>query len=307
MAARVSAARLLSACVQLAASAGAIVREVQASGALDTRYKGHEDPVTEADLRAQRLIEGTLRWAFPAISVRGEENIVCAEADVCKEVDWELVPESLFSEETRELQAEEVTVWVDPLDGTINFTKGDYIGCTVLIGVAVNGRPLYGAIHHIFHPEQPTYWGGTGLGLFKYTARGVEPLTVAPPPSTFILVSTKYHDSEAMTAFLQSISADQLVRAGGTGSKALKVLLGEVSVYAYPTTRSTNSSKWDICAPQALIAALPNGAVTDINGKLYDFSRDAAALNAEGIIMSRSPAYHLQVQTAYQHFSSIIA
>ena len=306
MAARVSAARLLSACVQLAASAGAIVREVQASGALDTHYKGYEDPVTEADFRAQRLIEATLREAFPAISVRGEETIEVSETDIRRDIDWNLVPESLFSEEARELQAEEVTVWVDPLDGTINFTKGDYMGCTVLVGVAVKGRPVYGVIHHIFHPEQPTYWGGTGLGLFNYSASGVQPFTVAPPPASFILVSTKYHDSASMTAFLQSIGADQIVRAGGTGAKALKVLLGEVSVYAYPTTRGTNSSKWDICAPQALIAALPNGAVTDFKGALYDFSSDAAPLNTGGIILSRSPAYHQQVQTAYENFSSVI-
>lgn len=306
MAAQVRAARLLSACVQLAASAGAIVREVQASGSLDTRYKGYEDPVTEADLRAQRLIEATLRQAFPTISVRGEEAIEFTEADVCRDIDWNLVPDSLFSDEAKELQAEDVTVWVDPLDGTINFTKGDYMGCTVLVGVAVRGRPVFGAIHHIFHPEQPTYWGGSGLGLFNYTATGVQPLTVAPPPASFILVATKYHDSEAMTAFIQSVGADKVVRAGGTGSKALMVLLGEVSVYAYPFTRGTNSSKWDICAPQALIAALPNGAVTDFKGALYDFSSDAAIVNAGGIIFSRSPAYHQQVQTAYQNFSSII-
>ena len=303
MAGRISTARLLSACVQLASATGSIVRQVQAADTLDTQYKGHEDPVTQADIRGQRLIESTLKWAFPDIAIRGEENITCEESDICRDLNWDLVSESLFTEDNRQLLSEEVTVWVDPLDGTINFTKGDYEGCTVLIGVAVRGRPRYGVIHHIFHPEQPTYWGGEGIGLFKYVAGTYQPLEVAPPPSTFILVSTKYHYTEPIAAFLQSIGADQLINQGGTGYKSLRVLLGEVSVYAYPTTSGSNSCKWDICASQALISALPNGAVTSITGEVYDFSRNAEAVNPYGVIMSRSPQYHLQVQRTYERHS----
>ena len=46
----------------------------------------------------------------------------------------------------------DVTVWVDPLDGTREFVEGPefWSGVTVLIGVAVKGVPVAGVIHQPF-------------------------------------------------------------------------------------------------------------------------------------------------------------
>ena len=45
------------------------------------------------------------------------------------------------------LEIDEITIWVDPLDGTQGFIRGELQSVTVMIGVAVKGVPLFGVIH----------------------------------------------------------------------------------------------------------------------------------------------------------------
>ena len=199
-------------------------------------------------------------------------------------------------------------MWIDPLDGTINFTKGALIGCTTLIGIAIGDRPAFGVIQHIFAPDSPTYWvrhrqGGRGLGVYKTVGNSVEKLEVPQAPDRFVMVSTFYHDSKEVTEFLETIGADEIVRVGGTGYKALMVVLGEVSAYVYA---SSTTYKWDICGPEAILTALPGGAITDMRGELYPFGASAPHQNSTGIVVSRSPAYHRQVLAAHQRTPFIV-
>jgi 3'(2'), 5'-bisphosphate nucleotidase len=48
------------------------------------------------------------------------------------------------------LETDKLVIWVDPLDGTMNFVTGDLMGVTTLIGVAYEGRPIFGVIHYPF-------------------------------------------------------------------------------------------------------------------------------------------------------------
>lgn len=45
----------------------------------------------------------------------------------------------------------EIVVWVDPLDGTSEYTQGLLDHVTVLIGVAVRGKAVGGVIHQPFY------------------------------------------------------------------------------------------------------------------------------------------------------------
>lgn len=82
--------------------------------------KGDGSPVTEADRAAERAIRETLRAAFPEHRIHGEE----------------------FGEEG----AGEGPCWVvDPIDGTIAFSRGIPLFST-LIALLVDGRPVAGLI-----------------------------------------------------------------------------------------------------------------------------------------------------------------
>ena len=41
----------------------------------------------------------------------------------------------------------DAVVWIDPLDGTKDFVKGNHSAVTVLIGLAINDKSRIGIIH----------------------------------------------------------------------------------------------------------------------------------------------------------------
>jgi myo-inositol-1(or 4)-monophosphatase len=82
----------------IAREAGARLREFFAQG-VETEYKGDVDLVTVADRTSEKLIRERLSEAFPEHGIFGEEG-------------------------TRERLGAEFRWYVDPLDGTTNFTHG---------------------------------------------------------------------------------------------------------------------------------------------------------------------------------------
>lgn len=181
--------RLLSACIQLAEISGQIIRSVNSHGSLQTVYKGHNDPCTIADINCQKIIVSTLYHYFPGIQIIGEEDVELENSDI-REINLELIDESLIASDQRDLEIGKLVLWVDPLDGTYNFTIGDLIGVTTLIGISYDSEAIFGVIHHPFAENSPTYWGGLGVGL--HSQSGTYDADSFPKPNEFSLISTKH-------------------------------------------------------------------------------------------------------------------
>lgn len=86
-----------------------------------------KDLQTKADRSIQYLIEKSLRNKFgPGLTIVGEEDVVDQVAEledkVCEKV---LKEDSGVSTEKRGFKLEDFVVWVDPLDGTLEFAKAD--------------------------------------------------------------------------------------------------------------------------------------------------------------------------------------
>ena len=58
-----------------------------------------------------------------------------------------------------------ITVWVDPLDGTKEFTQGLLDHVTVLIGMAVGGRAVAGVVLQPFYNHQALPLNKSGILL----------------------------------------------------------------------------------------------------------------------------------------------
>lgn len=69
-----------------------------------------------------------------------------------------------------EFQAEDAHVWIDPLDGTKDFVKGNLSACTVLIGLVINGIPKIGVVHHPFKTNENDGLGCTIFGTQEHGA-----------------------------------------------------------------------------------------------------------------------------------------
>ena len=154
---------------------------------------------------------------------------------------------------------------------------------TVLIGIAVCGRPVGGIIHQPFYGGGSsmgrTIWGMTGVGV-----RGLSPPSDKPKGGLRVVV-TRSHYSDYVDDMVKNIKPAEVIRAGGAGNKILMVLEGKADTYIYP---SIGTKKWDTCAGDALLCTV-GGKLTDIHGKLLSYEGDETNVrNRQGLIVTMS-------------------
>lgn len=89
-----------------------------------------------------------------------------------------------------ELDEQDLTFWVDPLDGSSGLAEGHTEHLTCIMGVSIGDRPLFGVLHKPFssNPDVKngrTYVGLPDTGLFKvYNQTGCysKPVSLFMPP-----------------------------------------------------------------------------------------------------------------------------
>ena len=165
---------------------------------------------------------------------------------------------------------------------------------TVLVGIAVRGRPVAGVILQPFFGTSSgqavigrTIWGMPGLGV-----RGATP--VCPDQSAarkdgLKLVITRSHFTELVDQTVKSIDPAELLRFGGCGNKIVMVLEGKADAYVHP---SVGTKKWDTCAGEAIVQAA-GGIITDILGRPLPYETDPSKhKNKNGLIVAMHRPTH---------------
>jgi myo-inositol-1(or 4)-monophosphatase len=119
-------------CVEAVRAAGAVLKTYfRAPLAVEFKEKGEQSPVTEADRRSEDLLRSALRHAFPTHGIIGEEG----EEAVNAGADY---------------------VWfLDPLDGTTNFTAG-LPAFAISMGLCCRGVPVVGVVAVPFEGPEGT-------------------------------------------------------------------------------------------------------------------------------------------------------
>lgn len=112
-----------------------------------------------------------------------------------------------------------------------------------------------------------------GIGAFGYEKTTHEGL---------IIITTRSHASQINLDAIKAMNPTKIVRAGGSGYKALCVLLGEADAYVYA---SKGTKRWDTCAPDAIIQAA-GGNITDIFGKPIQYEYNTDYMNYSGLIVT---------------------
>ncbi|MBN3291967.1 BPNT1 nucleotidase, partial [Polypterus senegalus] len=276
--------RLMASAFSVAEKAGDVVRSVLKAGDLDVVAKtGANDLQTKADRLAQQSICASLARKFPRITIIGEEDLPS------QEVEEELI-ESRHSEEVlaqpcppeySSAREEELVVWVDPLDGTKEYTEGLLDHVTVLIGVAYEGRAIGGVINQPFYNYEMgpgavlgrTIWGVLGLGAFGFDLREV-------PAGQHIVTTTRSHSNKLVTDCVDAMRPHKVIRVGGAGNKIIQLIEGKASAYVFA---SPGCKKWDTCAPEAILHAV-GGKLADVHGNSYTYHRDVQHMNAAGVL-----------------------
>lgn len=132
--------------------------------------EGLDDPVTQADFYSHCRIANGLWRIFPQLNLISEEEV---EQKNCpkKEEFFDLDPSVLASVTLPDVSVDvaDVTVWIDPLDATKEFTESLFHYVSVMICVAVKGEPVIGVVHFPFN--QKTFWGWKGHGVSENLAK----------------------------------------------------------------------------------------------------------------------------------------
>lgn len=116
---------------------------------------------------AQYIIETGLKKFYPFLDIVGEEG----DKGIPSEFDFEILSEKIFSDlleksedlngenlkemfENVEFESSNFCVFIDPLDGTRGFVKGNMDVVTTLITLCVDSVPQIGIIGKGFMPEK---------------------------------------------------------------------------------------------------------------------------------------------------------
>lgn len=316
----VSVAKLLSACVDANLRGCEVIRDYRRkTGTVTGTLKEAGDAksvLTQADLDAQRTIASCLRsWVDDGLRVVGEEDgdpsLAAVDGDSDIDTNTEKSVEGILLDLLKQgggcdrtcfdVPIGELTVFIDPLDGTREFVEGrlENVGC--LVGIARNGRAVAGAVGLPF-PD-----GGTGedaaaprvhYALLRENGDGGHIVGTHPPlpnederndgsadsKEAMVVLTGDSKDPVLVTAtkkalsFAENVSSSVLDATppehrivGGTAAKLVSVALGDakdaVSVLHFKT------SLWDTCATEALIRAR-GGRVTDLFGSPLEHRPD---------------------------------
>ncbi|KAG5841604.1 hypothetical protein ANANG_G00168370 [Anguilla anguilla] len=223
--------------------------------------------------------------------------------------------------EGREVSADDITVWIDPLDAAQEYTKNLQKYVTTMVCVAVSGVPVIGVIHKPFTEYTASPPSATPPPRFRSRSSGsrlraccdggaeegesgtkmteriesawalvgsgsnLQPRAPHGGRSLRVIVS-RSHAGKA-TRFIQTAFGNETVvhTAGGAGYKVLALLDPPDEQYEQADVylHITYIKKRDVCAGNAILKAL-GGHMTTLKGEEIDYR--AAEANHGGVLAS---------------------
>jgi 3'(2'), 5'-bisphosphate nucleotidase len=250
---------LLDAVLDISRRAGEAILEVYGTD-FSVEAKADRSPLTEADLRAHRVIVEGLAALTPDLPVLSEES-------------------ASVPYRTREGWGR---YWlVDPLDGTKEFVSrnGEF---TVNIALIEGHAPDLGVVYAPV--KEVAYLGGVRLGAWRIERdRAREPIAVQRSlrrPTR--VVGSRSHAGESLQRFLANLGECELV---SMGSSLKLCLVADGTADIYPRLGPT--SEWDTAAAQAVVEGA-GGRVTDTRLERLRYNAKPELLNPHFLVFGDS-------------------
>jgi len=234
-------------------------REVMAVYATDfaSWHKDDASPLTQADLRADKVIRAGLEGAFPGVFILSEESSSSAP------------------------DGQDPFFLVDPLDGTKEFLKRND-EFTVNIALISGGEPVAGVV---FAPALgELYYAARGLGAWKECGGAVSRLATAGADATARLrvMGSRSHGGEALDAWLARLDRSYSFVPAGSSLKFCRIAEGRADVYP----RLGPTSQWDTAAAHAVLLEA-GGAVVDAAGRPLRYGLGRPMLNPHFVAVAQ--------------------
>lgn len=236
--------------------AGQIALDLIHDGAVNFK-DNDEGPVTKADIDADMAIREILSQAFPNDQIVTEESFP-------KDA---VVPDL-------------GRVWfVDPIDGTSHFVKGedDY---AVMIGLVVDREPVLGVV---FQPATGVLWRALDTraaslhfpSIFfceRIEANHLKPIECDVSQRKIMngeptAVASRRNPSDFIEFLTAELSVAHIIKKGSVGLKLAVIADGQADFYLTSTKRM---KLWDTCAPSVILSAA-GGITKSLDGQKLRF------------------------------------
>lgn len=214
------------------------------------------DLVTNVDRTNQQFLIGQIQAAYPDARIEGEEG---------------------KDQKTKSLDG--LVFFVDPIDGTMNFVK-EHNYFAIMIGVYVDGKPVYGAIMDVMHDT--IIAGGHGFAMRANDTR-LPALADEPLSAGLIGLNGPMHAHNRLAVADIGMASSGVRMIGSAGMTfadiAQGALIGYIS-YLQP---------WDVAAALAILGhagvifSRPDGSQLD--------------LLTPGIVVAATPQAHQTIMT----------
>lgn len=256
----------LRAAREAALAAGEILRRHWRDHEYKIDSKGHNNPVTTADLEADDALKTRLHGQFPHYGWLSEET----------------------ADDGDRLKRERVWI-VDPLDGTKEFIKGipEFV---VAIALAEAGVPVLGVTYNPIKEE--LFCAARGMGCHM-DGRPVHVTTTGTLDHARVLASRSETSRGEWRAYEGKVEVRPI------GSVAYKLALVAAGLADATFTR-TAKSEWDVASGAALIIEA-GGHITDIDGTELRFNKPSVKL--KGFVASNR-LLHAELERLVPHDSS---
>lgn len=255
----------LHALCRIAEAAGQEIMAVYREGG-ETWQKDDQSPLTEADLRADRVIREGLEQHFPGVFILSEESVSAGPRDA----------ERFFL--------------VDPLDGTKEFLKrnGEF---TVNIALIELGEPVAGVV--LAPALDELFYAARELGAWKRDSKGLRTIATAhrSPTDPLRVMGSRSHGADKLSAWLATLKNAHTFVAAGSSLKFCRIAEGQADIYP----RFGPTSQWDTAAGQAVLE-VAGGAVTDLQGMPLRYGLDRPVLNPAFVAMGDEVLRELIIQ-----------
>lgn len=223
------------------------------------KMKRDESPITEADIRSNKVIKKILNKT----------------------------KHKILSEEDKDDKSrlKEKILWVvDPLDGTSDFVgrTGEF---TAMIALVEKGGPIIGVIN--WPVEKTMFVAQKGAGAFKYSNGEWKKIAVSQTNDfrKSRAVGSRNHLSDEEKGIIKKLNIPNFTSIGSS-LKVCKISSGEADMYF---TTTNKMKEWDTCASNCILSEA-GGKMTDILGNEMKYNMDV--VNHQNGILATNGLIH---------------
>ena len=254
--------------IEAATKAGKIIMDIYNKD-FQTSYKNDKEPLTEADIQSNELIQMIISKSIhPILSEESEDN--------------------------KERLAKEIVWIIDPLDGTSDFIQktGEF---TVMISLVKKHVPIIGVIY--WPVEDILFISQLGNGAYQFSAKHWDRLSVSKTLEleNCSALGSRVHLSNNEKNILDSLKIKKFT-SKGSSLKVAEISRGKAELYF---TTTNKIKQWDTSASYCLINEA-GGKMTDMYGNDLVYNTDDV-YHQKGILVTNG-LIHDQFVKVYDNF-----